>query len=183
MNWESLELSDTQTQASASLLNADEDRPPCLLPKAERGVRILILGLGNVLLRDEGVGVHVAELLQKEAPHRGVEVIDGGTAGLDILLSQQPPYKLVIIDAVKAGKKPGTIYKTQSNVWHPQAQLGDGLIAAIAKTFGFDAATPAGRSRVSLHQVGLLDALAAAERLERMPDEITIIGVEVSAWS
>jgi len=63
-------------------------------------------------------------------------------------------------------------------VWHPQAQLGDGLRAAIAETFGFDAATPPGQSKISLHQVGLLDALRAAEMTNCMPEEITIIGVE-----
>jgi hydrogenase maturation protease len=171
MNWGSLELSDTQAKADTGLLEMPEH-------SCSGAVSIVVLGLGNILLKDEGVGVHVAKCLQKENLPDNVEVIDGGTAGLDVLLSQQPGYKLVIIDAVKAGEQPGTIYKTQSNVWHPQAQLGDDLIAAIAKTFDFDAATPAGRSRVSLHQIGLLDALRAAERLERMPDKVAIIGVE-----
>ena len=75
--------------------------------------RVLVLGLGNVLLKDEGVGVHVAGQLQKQVLPCNVEVIDGGTAGLDVLLSQQGLDKLVVIDAMRAGKKPGTIYKTR----------------------------------------------------------------------
>ena len=73
--------------------------------------RVLVLGLGNILLRDEGAGVHAAQELQKQSLPGNVEVIDGGTAGLEILLSQQCPYKLLVIDATKAGNEPGTIYK------------------------------------------------------------------------
>jgi hydrogenase maturation protease len=127
-------------------------------------VRVLVLGLGNILLRDEGVGVHVAKCLLRENLPENVEVIDGGTAGLDILLSQQLPYKLLIIDAIKAGKKPGTIYETQ---------LKPGEKERLTEIFN-----EVGRPNISLHQVGLLDALKAAERLECMPEEITIIGVE-----
>ncbi len=140
--------------------------------------RVLILGVGNILLRDEGIGVHIAQQLNKYDLPDNVEVIDAGTAGLDILLSQEGLYKLVVIDAVKAGNGPGTIYKTRLNVWQPQARLGDGLRTAIAKTFGFDAATLTGQSQISLHQVSLLDALAAAEKMDCLPEEIVIIGVE-----
>ena len=164
-------MSDTQTKPGTTLLTSLEQN-------GTDTVRVLILGLGNILLKDEGVGVHVAKCLQKEDLPDNVEVIDGGTAGLDVLLSQEPPYRLLVIDAIKAGKKAGTVYKTRLNVWHPQAQLGDGLRTAIAETFGFDAATPPGQSKISLHQVGLLDALRAAEMTNCMPEEITIIGVE-----
>jgi len=126
--------------------------------------RVLVLGLGNVLLRDEGVGVHVAGELQKVALPRNVEVIDGGTAGLDILLSQEGLYKLVVIDATRAGKKPGTIYKARL-----KAKEKDELV----RIFGQDR-----ESKISLHQVGLIDALAATEKMNCAPEEIVIIGVE-----
>ncbi|MCJ7674032.1 MAG: hydrogenase maturation protease [Sedimentisphaerales bacterium] len=58
-------------------------------PKADRSRRILVLGLGNILLRDEGVGAHVVALLQKEPLPADVEVVDGGTAALDALLLAQ----------------------------------------------------------------------------------------------
>jgi len=145
--------------------------------------RILIVGIGNILLKDEGIGVHVVGQLQKQDLPGNVEVIDGGTAGLDILLSQKEPYKLVVIDAIRAGGEPGTIYKTRLNAWHPQAQLGDGLKTAIAKTFGFDAATRTRQSQMSLHQVGLFDALRVAEKIKCAPEEVMVIGVEPSEIS
>jgi len=124
--------------------------------------RVLILGIGNILLKDEGIGVHVAHELQKYALPSNVEIIDGGTAGLDILLSQEGLYKLVVIDAIRAGNKPGTIYKTKS--------LAPQFIAGFS----------AGQSQVSLHQFSLVDALTAAEKMNCAPDEIVIIGIEPS---
>jgi len=123
-------------------------------------MRVLILGIGNILLRDEGVGVHVVHELQNRDLPDDVEVIDGGTAGLDILLSQEGLYKLVVIDAIRAGKEPGTIYKTKC--------LAPQFIAGFS----------AGQSQISLHQLSLLDALSACEKLNCAPKEVTIIGVE-----
>lgn len=126
--------------------------------------RVLILGLGNILLKDEGIGVHIAGRLQELALPCNVEVIDGGTAGLDILLSQEDLYKLVVIDAVRAGKEPGTIY---------QARFKGSQRSELKKAFG-----PEKKAKISLHQVGLIDALAVAEKIERGPEEIVIIGIE-----
>ncbi len=126
--------------------------------------RILVLGLGNVLLKDEGVGVHVAAELQKQDLPANVEVIDGGTAGLDIILSQEGLDKLVVVDAIRFGNKPGTIYK---------ARVEAGDKDELTRIFG-----PDNESKISLHQVGLIDALAAAEKLSCAPREIVIIGVE-----
>ena len=117
--------------------------------------RVLILGIGNILLQDEGVGVHVVHELQKRSLPDNVEVIDAGTSGLDILLSQEGLYKLVVIDAIKAGNKPGTVYKTRLNTW-PRCEP----------------------HAISLHQFGLLCSLTAAEKMNCAPDEIVIIGVE-----
>jgi len=124
----------------------------------------LVLGLGNILLKDEGVGVHVAGELQKQNLPANVEVIDGGTAGLDILLAQEGLDKLVVIDATRAGRKPGTIYK---------ARLKAGEMDKLTRIFGQDK-----DSKISSHQVGLIDALSAAEKMSCAPREIVIIGVE-----
>lgn len=126
--------------------------------------RILVLGLGNILLEDEGLGVHIAQELQKRALPDNVEVIDAGTAVLDVLLLQQCPYKLMVIDAVDAGQKPGTIYK---------ARLKTQEKHKLNEIFGRD-----GTSKISLHQSGLIDALLAAESLKCGPEEIVIIGVQ-----
>ena len=126
--------------------------------------RVLVLGLGNILLKDEGVGVHVVEELQKRDLTGNVEVIDGGTAGLDILLSQDGTYKLIVIDAIRAGQKPGTIY---------EARFETGEIDRLTKVF-----KEKKRLKISLHQVGLIDALIVAERTDCAPSEIIVIGVE-----
>lgn len=126
--------------------------------------RVLVLGLGNILLKDEGVGVHIAQRLQKQELGDNIEVIDGGTASLDVLLSKQSPYKLVIIDAVRAGGKAGTIYK---------ARVKGDETGKLTKIFN-----PDEDLKISSHQFGLIDALAAAEKMGRSPEEIVIIGVE-----
>ncbi len=126
--------------------------------------RVLVLGLGNLLLRDEGIGVHVAAQLQKMELPANVEVIDGGTAGMDILLSQEGGYILVVVDAMTGGKQPGTIYRT-----HFEAQEIDSLNDLFNQT---------DESRISLHQVGLIDALTVARKMGCAPNETVIIGVE-----
>ncbi|KPJ68530.1 MAG: hypothetical protein AMJ43_00105 [Coxiella sp. DG_40] len=125
---------------------------------------MLIVGLGNILLKDEGIGVHIAKELQKQNLPGNVEVIDGGTAGLDVLLSAIDVDKLVIIDAFRAGKKPGNIYKISLN-----NKQKDRLIQIFSQET---------ISKISLHQVGLLDALSIAEKINIAPEEIVIIGVE-----
>ncbi|MGA1979934.1 MAG: HyaD/HybD family hydrogenase maturation endopeptidase [Sedimentisphaerales bacterium] len=125
---------------------------------------ILVLGLGNILLKDEGIGVHIAHQLQKQELLDNVEVIDGGTAAMDMLLSQEGLEKLVVIDAIKAGRKPGTIYK---------ARLKAGEMDKLARIFCCDKDL-----KISSHQFGLIDALAAAQMCNRAPREIVIIGVE-----
>jgi hydrogenase maturation protease len=126
--------------------------------------RIVVLGLGNILLKDEGIGVHVVQRLEKQDLPGNVKVIDGGTSGLDILLLQEGPYKLVVIDAMKAGKEPGTIYRTRL-----KAHEMDRLTEIFSKN---------DQAAISLHQVGLIDALLVARKTGCAPDEVTIIGVE-----
>ena len=130
--------------------------------KSDGTGRVLVLGLGNILLRDEGVGVHVAHKLQELAIPYNVEVMDGETACLDVLLLAQGVEKLVVIDALRAGKEAGTIYK---------ARLRTEERDKLERIFSGD-------SKLSLHQMGLLDALTAAEKLNCAPKEIVIIGVE-----
>ncbi len=132
--------------------------------KSGKNGRVLVLGLGNLLLKDEGVGVHIAAELQKHDLPANVEVIDGGTAGLDVLLSEGELDKLVVVDAIRFGKKPGTIYKLRFKGKEENK---------LARVFG-----PDSKAKISLHQLGLIDALAAAEKLNCLPKEIVIIGIE-----
>jgi hydrogenase maturation protease len=71
--------------------------------------RTLILGLGNPLLTDDGVGVHVVERLRAQGLPPGVEVEDGGTGGLLILDLVAGFDRLVVVDAIDVGEPPGTL--------------------------------------------------------------------------
>jgi hydrogenase maturation protease len=116
---------------------------------------ILILGVGNILLKDEGVGVHVVNILKEMPLPVNVEVLDGGTAGLDLVDFIAGRKKLIVIDAVKAGDKPGTIYRlTEKNL----------------------AIKP--KAIMSFHEVDLLDAIHMSIVMDEKPEEIIVIGIE-----
>ena len=132
--------------------------------KGERPGRTLILGLGNILLKDEGFGVHVAQALRDHELPESAEVIDGGTSSLDVLLCREGIKKLIVIDVIKGGGEPGTIYRMKIDR-DDRRRLGR----------LFSAQSP---GAISLHQLGLIEALAAAEKLNIIPGEIVIIGVE-----
>ena len=116
---------------------------------------VLVLGVGNILLEDEGIGVHVVQALSKRyAMPADVEVIDGGTSGMDLLDSIANREHLIIVDAVRTGDAPGTVVR-----------LGSDEVPAFF------------RSKISPHQLGLSDLLAALELMEQSPKALTLIGV------
>ncbi len=124
--------------------------------------RCLVLGLGNILLSDEGVGVRVVEQLQKLDLPDHVELVDGGTASLDVLLLRPNFEKLVVIDALRAGKEAGTIYR---------AQVKGDAFAELEANFNSS-------DKMSLHQIGLVEALSIAKKMNCGPQEVVIIGIE-----
>lgn len=71
----------------------------------------VILGIGNLLLGDEGVGVHAAQMLAQEELADNVEVLEVGTAILAALPVFENARRIIVIDAMKADGKPGTIYR------------------------------------------------------------------------
>jgi len=74
-------------------------------------MRTLILGIGNLLLCDEGVGVHVARALQREQLPENVITLEVGTAFLDALPEIELADRIIIVDAMEAGHAPGTVYR------------------------------------------------------------------------
>jgi hydrogenase maturation protease len=72
----------------------------------------LVLGLGNVIMGDEGVGVHVVRALEKHALPDGVECLDGGTGGFILLEPLQNAERIILIDAAADGNPPGTVTRT-----------------------------------------------------------------------
>ncbi|MDD4874575.1 MAG: HyaD/HybD family hydrogenase maturation endopeptidase [Dehalococcoidales bacterium] len=114
----------------------------------------MVIGVGNLLLKDEGVGIHVVQALQEINLPQDVKIIDGGTAP-DLIAYTEAGDKLIIIDAAKAGGKPGTVYCFQ-----PQ-----------------DLATENGNF-VSVHELGVVQNLKLMALMGNEPKEIVVIGVE-----
>lgn len=117
---------------------------------------ILVLGVGNILLSDEGIGVRVIEALeQRYHLPENVEVLDGGTAGMELLDAMANRSHLIIADAVVSRKsEPGTLII-----------LRDDEVPALFN------------NKISPHQLGLSDVLSALRFTGEFPDSITLVGV------
>jgi len=74
--------------------------------------KTLVLGLGNVLMGDEGVGVHVVRAVEKHPLPAHVECLDGGTGGFTLLEPLQSAARIILIDAAADGNPPGTVTRT-----------------------------------------------------------------------
>jgi hydrogenase maturation protease len=116
----------------------------------------LILGAGNLLLSDDGAGVHVIQRLQEvvELPEE-VRVLDGGTLGLNLLPFLEGISYLVIIDAMETGQPSGTLRRL----------AGDEVPAYFSV-------------KMSPHQIGLPDMLFAAKLRDLYPREVVVWGVQ-----
>lgn len=122
---------------------------------------LLVIGVGNVLLRDEGVGVRVARELQRlgssghVAVPPGTRVVDGGTLGLDLLPLIEDSRALLLIDAVDLRQAPGTV----------DVIRGDSLQRSMS-------------GHVSPHQVGIGDLLGAARLMGTLPDAVALVAIQ-----
>ncbi|HIE39765.1 MAG TPA: HyaD/HybD family hydrogenase maturation endopeptidase [Anaerolineales bacterium] len=118
--------------------------------------KTLILGVGNILLSDDGVGVHVVRRLEEVAEFpETVQVLDGGTKGLDLLHYLEGVSHLIIIDAVEIGESPGTLARLE----------GDQVPAYLSL-------------KMSPHEIGLPDMLFAAKLRDLYPEEVVVWGVQ-----
>lgn len=77
--------------------------------------KTLVMGMGNQLHSDEGVGIHVAERLTELGLPEGVEVLDAGAVGHDMIFWIEDYDRVIAVDAVRQGNAPGTIYKLQES--------------------------------------------------------------------
>jgi hydrogenase maturation protease len=117
---------------------------------------MLILGIGNILLQDEGVGVRVVEALQALQMPGNVELLDGGTASQDIVHALSGHRTLIVVDAVQADQKPGTILRFKPD------------------DLDLNHAVP-----LSVHQMHFLDALRMAELTPQgSPQQVVIYGIQ-----
>ena len=116
---------------------------------------VLVLGLGNILLGDEGLGVRAAErLADRVVLPDGVDVVDGGTSGFDLIEILAGRDHVIVLDAVDAEAGPGTLVRLSRS------------------------AIPIGwQTKQSHHQLGLGDVLAALALLDLAPGGMTVLGL------
>jgi len=117
---------------------------------------ILILGLGNLLLRDEGLGMRALECLQEryDLP-QDVTCVDGGVLGLQILAYMEGVTHLLVIDAVQTGQVPGTLVRLEGE--------------EIPKTLSL---------KLSMHQIRFEDVLAISHLQGTVPPRLVVWGLE-----
>ena len=116
---------------------------------------IAVLGIGNPLCRDDGVGIRIIHEMRDSGRYKTIDLIDGGTAPDLFSLLDENVARLIIVDALRGGKKPGSIYRLA---------ITDDNIAE--------------ESPVSLHGLGVLDSLKMMKQLDLHRPEVTIIGIE-----
>lgn len=117
--------------------------------------KITILGVGNELLSDEGIGIHIAKKLQQIELPPEIEVIEGGTEGFGLINIITETDDLIIIDSIKGGSKPGTIYRFNIK----------------------DAPNSPDFFKTSVHQIGILEVINLSKLIGKTPDTV-VIGIE-----
>ena len=123
-------------------------------------MRILILGVGNILLRDEGIGVAAVRRLQEcyEWPEN-VELLDGGTQGIKLMPQIQQCDLLLVLDAVLGDGPPGALYRLEGN--------------EVRNSLGF---------RDSVHQTDLADTLLFCRLAGGPCPEVLVLGMQPAEW-
>jgi hydrogenase maturation protease len=116
--------------------------------------KVVILGVGNLILKDEGVGIHIIKEMKNKKLPVGVTALDAGTASLDLLSVICESEKIIVIDALRSGEEPGTVYRC----------LPEELVDTDKES-------------LSLHEIDLLDVLLMSRQLGGQAC-VVIIGVE-----
>jgi hydrogenase maturation protease len=118
--------------------------------------RCIVLGLGNTLNKDEGLGVHALHLLEEQLGEvQGVELLDGGVLGLNLLMLVEECSHLLVLDAVNAGKAPGTVIELKKD----QIPLYAGV-------------------KLSQHQITFQEVLGLANIRGKLPEYLHLVGVQ-----
>ncbi|MBM4326097.1 MAG: HyaD/HybD family hydrogenase maturation endopeptidase [Deltaproteobacteria bacterium] len=121
-----------------------------------RDEKIAVLGVGNILLTDEGIGVRVVEELgHRYAFPENVQLVDGGTQGLWLMSTIHESDHLIVVDAVLNRGEPGTLYRLE------REDLPKGI-----------------RAKQSAHDSDLVEALNLCRLLDMGPKSVVVVGVE-----
>lgn len=117
---------------------------------------ITVLGIGNVVLQDEAFGVRMAELLSaKYTFPANVQVIDGGTLGMELLRFVTGTKKLLVIDSINGGAEAGTLFRFANE--------------AVMEHF---------QDKLSVHEVGIQDVLALLSVTGKAIPDVVVLGAQ-----
>ncbi len=117
---------------------------------------IVVIGIGNLLAQDDGIGVHAVRYLLGKLPE-DVELLEGSTYAADLLPALEGRRLVIIIDGFDAGEEPGAVFRLSPA----------------------DISARPGAASLSVHDFGVAEMLASARLLGRCPDEVVIFGVQV----
>jgi hydrogenase maturation protease len=119
--------------------------------------RLLVLGIGNTLLSDEGIGIHVINYLRQKHPApEGVTYLDGGTLSFTLASEIEDADNLIVVDAARVGGAPGNV----------ACMTGTGMDYFL------------GTAKRSVHEVGLLDLLDIARLTDTLPANRALVGIQ-----
>lgn len=127
--------------------------------------KVLVLGVGNILMGDDGIGVHIVNELMREKLPDGVEVVDGGTLGISLLPLICDAEALIIVDAIDAELQPGEMVEMWFDTSH-----------AVGEEANMHRKTP-----LSLHELDIWRTLSAAQLLGKCPEKVLLIGIQVGS--
>jgi len=117
---------------------------------------VVVIGLGNILMEDEGIGVHAVNHLEKNYLFKPeIEIVDGGTSGLDLLPFFGTEKSILLIDAVNFDMDPGTVGALED----------DAILAQLDP-------------KISLHHLGLSDLISISELTDRKAKKMTLLGIQ-----
>lgn len=118
-------------------------------------VPVLVVGLGNPLMGDDGIGLAALGRLQDGWELDGVELLDGGTWGMSLLPRLEDADAVLLLDAIRTGVAPGTLHRIEREEIHCRFS-----------------------HKLSPHQVDMAEVLALAELRDRLPPRLVALGVE-----
>lgn len=124
--------------------------------RSDRTKKITILGIGNTLYSDEGLGISALPLLKKELGNSAdIEIVDGTTEGMQLLGPVEDTNRLIIVDAINAGRQPGDIVILSKE----QIPAFNGI-------------------KMSVHQIGFQEVVSAAQLRGRLPERMVMFGIQ-----
>jgi hydrogenase maturation protease len=124
--------------------------------RSSKAQETLVLGLGNLLLTDEGIGIHVLDYLARNYPTPGVAFVDGGTLSFTLATYIEAAHVLIVVDAVELGEEPGAV-RTFCDAEMDRFLQGP---------------------RRSAHELNLADLIDTARITDRLPARRALVGIQ-----